>query len=77
MHYYFVSKVIGCPVLDQPLHGTISTTNTEYETTVTYSCNGGFELSATDVLKICQANKTWSSTEEVTCNSKNYLQICH
>ena len=60
-------------MLDQPQNGTISSINTEYETSVTYSCDEGFELSVTGVVKSCQANKTWSSTEEVTCNSKYYF----
>ena len=62
-------------MLDQPQNGSISTNNTEYETSVTYSCDEGFELSAADVVKTCQANKTWSPTEDVTCNSKYYFVL--
>ena len=62
-------------MLDQPQNGTISTDNTIYETSVTYSCDEGFELNLADVVKTCQANKTWSSTEDVTCNSKYYFKL--
>ena len=67
---FFILIVVNCPALSPPENGRISSNDTEYQTNVTYSCNEGFELSATETMKTCQASKTWSSAEEVACNSE-------
>ena len=41
----------------------------DYATTVTFSCITGYENTAGDLVRLCQADTTWSGTEPI-CTSK-------
>ncbi|KAH3718759.1 hypothetical protein DPMN_061566 [Dreissena polymorpha] len=48
-----------------PDHGTVNTTETTYGTVVKISCNHGYVLSGTSIIK-CNADSAWS--QSATCN---------
>uniref|UniRef100_F6PWZ1 Uncharacterized protein n=1 Tax=Ciona intestinalis TaxID=7719 RepID=F6PWZ1_CIOIN len=57
---------ITCPILEQPLHGSVTCTQSnEYDSRCTFACDEGYELIGS-VARTCQMNKRWSG-EIVTC----------
>ena len=63
-------SVTHCPVLDTPENGNISNSDTEYLTEVTYACDVGYEMNATNDTKVCQSSGKWDPEEDVNCSSK-------
>ena len=49
----------------------MSENNTEYQTSVSFSCKEGYELVPANAVKVCQSNKQWSSDENIVCKSKS------
>ncbi|KAH3718751.1 hypothetical protein DPMN_061558 [Dreissena polymorpha] len=49
----------------RPDHGTVNTTATTYGTVVKVSCNHGYEVSGTSIIK-CNADSAWS--QSATCD---------
>ncbi|KAH3718748.1 hypothetical protein DPMN_061554 [Dreissena polymorpha] len=56
-----------------PNHGTVNTTATTYGTVVKISCNHGYVLSGTSIIK-CNADSAWS--ESATCNPYGKEVLC-
>ncbi|HVZ73733.1 MAG TPA: hypothetical protein VHJ20_15240 [Polyangia bacterium] len=59
----------GCPTLQDPAGGTVSTTSLEVGGTATYTCNLGADLNG-EATRTCRADGTWSGTAP-TCGVKD------
>ncbi|XP_063413316.1 CUB and sushi domain-containing protein 3-like [Mytilus trossulus] len=44
---------------------TVSTTGNQYQDTVTYTCNTGYELTSGNLVRTCMENKNWSGNQPV------------
>ncbi|CAH1797704.1 unnamed protein product [Owenia fusiformis] len=53
-----------CGTLPAPSNGTVDSTTSTFNTTVTFSCDDGYSLSGS-TSRTCQANSTWDGTETV------------
>lgn len=71
---YYVSIVVDCGILPEPLFGTVDFSSTTFLSKSTYLCNDGFQLSEF-VTRVCQANGQWSGSAP-TCQRKS-LKIVH
>ena len=61
--------MVDCGTLDDPEHGTLSQTNTIYESVITYSCDIGYNLEGDDT-RICLESGDWSGGEP-SCSGMN------
>lgn len=61
---------VECPYPDQPLHGNLNYENTQYNSTVNYTCDEGYILTGASSA-VCLINGRWSAPEPlckpVTC----------
>ena len=61
-------SVIQCPVLNVPEYGNVSTSDRDYLTEVTYSCDEGYELNTSNSTKMCLLSGEWSPPDNVSCD---------
>ncbi|CAI8013734.1 CUB and sushi domain-containing protein 2, partial [Geodia barretti] len=52
-------RVVDCGELMDPENGAVNVTNTTFNSTATYSCNGGYNLVG-DATRTCLASASWS-----------------
>ncbi|CAG2242997.1 CSMD [Mytilus edulis] len=61
-----VCEVVACPDLAPVNFATITAeTGINYQGTITYACNTGYELKSGDLTRQCQDDKTWSESPPV------------
>ena len=64
--YYFLSSVVDCASLSDPLNGAVDISQgTTYNAMATYSCNSSYTLDG-GMTRTCQADGTWSGGDP-TC----------
>ena len=61
---------IHCPILQVPENGNISSSDTQYQTEVTFSCDEGYELNTSNDTKVCQSSEEWDPKVNISCSSK-------
>ncbi|VDI54953.1 Hypothetical predicted protein [Mytilus galloprovincialis] len=61
-----VCKIVACPDLTPVNFATITAeTGKNYQGTITYACNRGYELKSGDLTRQCQDDKAWSGSPPV------------
>ncbi|VDI61264.1 Hypothetical predicted protein [Mytilus galloprovincialis] len=61
-----VCEIVACPDLAQVNFATITAeTGKNYQGTITYACNTGYELKSGDLTRQCQDDKAWSGIPPV------------
>jgi len=63
---YFVAPV-SCGALPVISHTSNNNTGTDYDDTITYTCLSGYENTSGNLVRTCQADKTWSGSPPVCC----------
>lgn len=71
---YFAAMDCGVP--DPLPNGTVSYNRTVFGSMATYSCMEGYELTAGDPLRQCQADGEWSSTVPRCEREYLYTDLC-
>lgn len=64
-----VCNIVTCPALASPTNGTVNTGSNNYNTTRTFACNAGYELTGASSTT-CTVNGTWSNASP-TCREIN------
>ena len=54
--------VVDCGNLQDPENGMVTVTETTFESTASYSCNGSNYLLVGATVRTCQANGIWSGS---------------
>jgi hypothetical protein len=65
--------IVDCLALTAPTNGSVNVTTTTYNSTATYSCSTGYNISSTTP-RTCQANGEWSGTAP-TCTLVDCLAL--
>lgn len=68
------SIIYTCPVPENIAHGSKSYTEINVGSTVTYTCNAGYETISGDTLRICTEDEGWSGSTPV-CGGKAVIGI--
>ena len=61
---FLLSTVVDCNALTDPANGQVSTTETTFGETATYSCNTGYNLVGNNT-RTCQATGNWSGSAPI------------
>jgi hypothetical protein len=60
---------VDCGSLTDPVNGAVTVTNTTFNSTATYSCNGGYNLVGDTTTRTCLASASWSGSKPSCCTS--------
>jgi hypothetical protein len=66
---------VDCGALTPPLNGKVNVTATTYNSSATYSCDSGYNLSDTTP-RTCQATKQWSGNVPTCTLAASYGDVC-
>ena len=65
--------MVDCDSLDNPVNGQVDNSNgTIFDSTATYSCNDGFNLTGS-ALRTCRADGLWFPSIEPVCEGKLHI----
>ena len=70
-----IITVVDCGGLPAPSDGSITISETTFESVSVFSCNEGFNQSGS-LMRQCQANGQWSGEEAVCTSMLNYIDMC-
>ena len=59
---------IDCGALDNPVNGEVSVSSTIFNSTATYSCNAGYNMTG-NYVRTCLESGLWSGSEPI-CTGK-------
>ena len=69
--------VVGCGDPGEPTHSTKSGSTYTYQSTVSYSCDSGYDHTSGSLQRTCQANGDWDGDEIVCSGRIPFLQsVC-
>ena len=60
---------MDCGILENPVNGTVSVTETTTSSTASYSCSGSNYVLMGDAVRTCQADGMWSGSAP-TCGEQ-------
>ena len=73
--YHVSALVVQCASIDVP-HSTKTPTDDplDYNVTITYTCDPGFQNSTGDLVRICNASSQWTGITP-TCEGINIIKV--
>ena len=70
----YVVAPVSCGALTAVTYASNTTTGTDYDDTITYTCLSGYEKTSGNIGRTCQADEHWSGSPPVCCK---YNLILH
>ena len=65
----FLPAVVTCPTLTDPTNGIVDVPSNNLESTATYACDTGYNLTGGSSIRTCGSDGVWSGSDP-TCTCK-------